>query len=130
MSIADIFKRKSQKESSAKPQKETDTKLKPAKPKERIEEKVREVLKSPQITEKATEKAKLNQYTFKILPRANKMAIKKAIEDLYGVDVLDVKIIQTPKKARRLGKFLGWRRGYKKAMVKIKAGQKIEVLPR
>ena len=82
------------------------------------------------MTEKATELAKKNQYVFKVWPRANKVEIKKAIEDIYGVDVVSVKIIKVPRKRRRLGRISGWRKGYKKAIVKIKEGQKIEVLPR
>jgi large subunit ribosomal protein L23 len=88
------------------------------------------ILKIPHVTEKATDLTKINQYIFKVWPRANKFEIKKAIESLYGVGVIGVKIINIPKKKRRLGKVSGWRQGYKKAIVKIKEGQKIEVLPR
>ena len=88
------------------------------------------ILISPQITEKATDLAQKNQYVFKVFPKANKTEIKKAIEDLYKVEVSDVKIINVPKKRRRLGRISGWKKGYKKAIVKIKEGQKIEVLPR
>lgn len=87
-------------------------------------------LKTPQVTEKATGLVGQNQYVFKVWPRANKVETKKAIEDLYGVDVISVKIIKVPRKRRRLGRISGWRKGYKKAIVKIKEGQKIEVLPR
>jgi len=88
------------------------------------------ILISPHVTEKATELAKKNQYIFKIGQRTNKTEIKKAIESLYGVDVLDVKIIRVPRKRRRLGRISGWKKGYKKAIVRIKEGQKIEILPR
>jgi large subunit ribosomal protein L23 len=88
------------------------------------------VLKTPQVTEKATGLVGQNQYVFKVWPRVNKVEIKKAVEDLYGVDVISVKIIKVPRKRRRLGRIFGWRRGYKKAIVRIKEGQKIEVLPR
>ncbi len=88
------------------------------------------VLKTPHITEKATDLVEKNQYVFKVWPRANKVEIKKAIRDLYGVDVTNVNIINVPSKKRRLGKISGWRDGYKKAIVRIKEGQKIEVLPR
>jgi len=43
---------------------------------------------------------------------------------------MDVKIINVPAKRRRLGRISGWRKGYKKAIVRLKEGQKIEVLPR
>ncbi len=88
------------------------------------------ILKSPQVTEKATDLTKKNQYIFKVFPRANKSEVKKAVNELYGVDVLDVKIIKVPAKKRRLGRISGWRKGYKKAIIKVKEGQKIEVLPR
>jgi len=88
------------------------------------------ILIEPHVTEKTTDLVKKNQYVFEVYPRANKMEIKKAIENLYGIDVLDVKIINVPRKRRRLGRISGWKKGYKKAIVKIKEGQKIEVLPR
>jgi len=88
------------------------------------------ILKTPQVTEKATDLVKKNQYVFKVSSRANKNEVKKAIESVYGVDVISVRIINVPAKRRRLGRQRGWRKGYKKAIVKIKEGQKIEVLPR
>ena len=56
----------------------------------------------------------------------------KAVYDqqVYGVDVLSVNVIKIPKKSRRVGKVSGWRKAYKKAIVKIKQGQKIDILPR
>lgn len=143
MAILDIFKKKKKE----KVKKEIKPEVKVKKPKEVKEEKPSEtatpktkreekigedwrVLKAPQVTEKATALAEKNQYTFKVWPEANKAEMKKAIEDLYGVDVLGVKIIKVPRKKRRLGRISGWRKGYKKAIVKIKEGQKIEVLPR
>ena len=88
------------------------------------------VLNIPHITEKATDLTKENKYTFKVFPRANKAEVKRAVESVYDVDVISVRIINIPPKKRRLGKNLGQRKGYKKAIVKIKEGQKIEVLPR
>ncbi len=88
------------------------------------------ILKAPHITEKATDLTKKNQYTFKVFLDSNKTEIKKAVKQLYGVDVLSVKIIKIPKKRRRLGKTSGWTKAYKKAIVKIKEGQKIgELIP-
>jgi large subunit ribosomal protein L23 len=87
-------------------------------------------LKEPHITEKTTALAKKNQYVFKVYPRTNKIEIKKAVEKLYGVDVLAVRIINIPRKKRVLGRISGWRKGYKKALIKVKEGQKIDVLPR
>ncbi|PIS39339.1 MAG: 50S ribosomal protein L23 [Candidatus Nealsonbacteria bacterium CG08_land_8_20_14_0_20_38_20] len=89
-----------------------------------------QILKSPHITEKATDLTQKNQYVFKVYPEVNKIELKKAIEAIYGVDVAAVKIINLPRKRRRLGKISGWRKGYKKAIVKIKEGQKIEIMPK
>lgn len=88
------------------------------------------ILKEPQVTEKATGLTKQNQYIFKVAEGSNKVQVKKAVEQLYGVEVLNVKIIKARPKRRRLGGISGWRKSYKKAVVKIKEGQKIEVLPR
>jgi len=107
-----------------------EARAKVRKPKREIFDKAYRVLSSPHVTEKATKLAEENKYIFKVLPRANKIEIKKVIEGLYGVDVVGVKIINIPKRKRRLGRQEGWRKGYKKAIVKIKKGQKIEILPR
>ena len=88
------------------------------------------VFKEPHISEKATQFFDEGKYTFRVFPWANKIEIKKAIKNIYGVDVLKVMIIGVPKKPRRMGKQKGWRQGYKKAIVRIKEGQNIEVLPR
>lgn len=87
------------------------------------------VLKAAHITEKATDLAEKNQYVFEIYPDTNKSDVKKAVENLYNVDVLDVKIINIPRKKRRIGKSMGWRKEYKKAIVKIRKDQKLELLP-
>src|SRR3989344_7175163 len=84
------------------------------------------VIREPHISEKATDLSEENKYTFKIYDNANKPEIKKSVEGIYGVDVLDVNIIKIPKKKRRLGRTEGFKKGFKKAVVKIKAGQKIE----
>jgi len=110
-------------------EKDSETKKKEVEKKERI---IRTwgILKFPHITEKASDLAKENQYVFKVFKKANKIQVKKSVEDLYGVDVLDVKIINVPRKKRMIGRISGWRKGYKKAIVKIKKGQKIEIMPR
>lgn len=88
------------------------------------------VLYSPQITEKATELQKGNQYVFKVYDSANKPEIKKAVEEVYGVDVLAVRTVSVPRKRTRLGRTTGWKKGYKKALVTIKKDQVIELMPR
>jgi len=105
--------------------------VKIAKPRKIVKSEVAwKVLKRPHITEKATELTEENQYMFRVSKQSNKIEVKKAVEDVYGVIVEKVRIINVPPKKRRLGKTHGWRKGYKKAIVKIKKGQEIEVLPR
>ena len=93
-------------------------------------DKVYRVIKNPHITEKATRLAAMNQYVFKILKGANKNEVKKAVEDYYGVDVIGVRIINIPSRTRRRGKGVSTKQGYKKAIVVVAKGQKIELLPR
>ena len=89
------------------------------------------VLKAPHISEKAVELSDhKNQYIFKVFPKANKQEIKKAIEEIYNVEVEKVNIINIKGKTKRFLRTEGKRSGYKKAIVKIKEGQEIEILPR
>ena len=87
-----------------------------------------EAIKKPHISEKATYLAEQNQYIFEVLPNFNKTEIKKSVEGIYGVEVLSVNIITIPPKKRRMGKVQGWRKEMSKAIVKVKEGQKIEIL--
>ena len=133
MKLLDFFKKK--KETVEKPEKvEKVEKVEigslPKAIKKKLSDKAAKILVSPHITEKATALTEENKYVFKVFQKANKIEIKKAIEDLYGVDVIGVNVINVPRRQRRLGRQMGWRKGYKKAIVKIKKGQKIEILPR
>lgn len=87
-----------------------------------------DVVKEPHISEKATNFSEKSQYIFKVLQGYNKKEVKKAVEGVYGVDVLSVNIIKIPAKKRRIGRIQGYKKGYAKAVVKIKEGQKIEIL--
>ncbi|MBU1255556.1 50S ribosomal protein L23 [Patescibacteria group bacterium] len=93
-----------------------------------------QVIKEPHITEKATDSIEQNKYVFKVFPKANKSEIKKAIKALYGAEVEKVNIVHLAPKKRRIGKYQGWRKGlkkgYKKAIVTLKQGEEIEILPR
>lgn len=88
------------------------------------------ILAKPHVTEKATDLIEKNQYVFEVFPRAGKSEIKKAVESLYGVNVLGVGIVNIPRRKIRVGKTAGFKGGYKKAIVRIQEGQKIEVLQR
>jgi len=87
-------------------------------------------LKAPHITEKATILSEKNQYVFIVYNDVNKIEIRKAVEALYDVKVVKVQIIKMPKKRVRVGKAFGWKKAYKKAIVRIKDGQKIGELIR
>jgi len=102
----------------------------PKAPKKKETEEIYRAINIPHITEKATDLTEKNQYVFRVFANTNKIEIKKAVESLYGVNVMRVRIINIPSKKRRVGRTIGKKPGYKKAIVKIAEGQKIEVLPR
>lgn len=88
------------------------------------------VIKEPHITEKAAALSEQNKYVFKIFPKANKLEVQKAIQSIYDVHVEKVHIVHVAPKRRRVGRHQGWqhglKHGYKKAIVTLKKGEKIE----
>lgn len=88
------------------------------------------ILKVAHITEKATDLLANNKYVFNVFKGANKEQVKKSVEGIYGVNVVSVNMINIPAKKRRMGRSEGWRQGYKKAIVQLKEGQEIELMPR
>lgn len=90
------------------------------------QERLLQVLLAPQISEKATWVAdKHNQIIFKVAPDATKPEVKAAVEALFKVEVESVQVLNVKGKAKRSGKILGQRKGWKKAFVSIKPGQEI-----
>ncbi len=90
-----------------------------------------DVLRAPLLTERATDlKEKYNQICFEVDPRANKKAVKAAIENIFNVKVAGVRIVNTRPKPKRFGRSLGVSQGYKKAIVSLKQGDKIEIFER
>lgn len=87
------------------------------------------ILKEPHISEKATYLSDQGKYTFKVFPQANKIQIKRAITNLYGVRVKDVRIINIKPKKRILRGIEGTKGGHKKAIITLEQGEKIEILP-
>src|SRR3989344_1926117 len=112
MALLDIFKKKKQKPVSTKVPTGTPV---PSKPK-KISGQAYGVLKRPHVTEKATDSTLKDQYIFEVFSGSNKNQVKKAIEDIYGVDVVSVNIVNIPRKRKRLGRIEGWSGGYKKAI--------------
>lgn len=87
-------------------------------------------VKIPHITEKAVNLTDKNFYVFKVGGNSNKIEIKRAVEAMYNVDVEKVTIVNTADKKVGRGRKAGIQRGFKKALVRIKDGQKIEVMPK
>lgn len=84
------------------------------------------LIKKPIVAEKATDLAKLGKYVFMVSRGATKPEIKKAIKEIYKVDPTSVNIVNHHPKQKRLGNLKGKQVGYKKAIVTLKEGQKIE----
>ncbi len=86
-----------------------------------------DVIKRPIITEKNTLRAnQFNEYAFEVSRDANRKQIKEAIEKLFSVKVVRVNTLIARKETRKLGKMPGTRRLWKKAIVKLKEGDKFE----
>lgn len=85
------------------------------------------IIKYPIITDKATRLLENNKYSFIVDPKSDKATIKQAIEYLFDVKVIKVNTIQLPKKTRRVGKFLGTKSHYKKAIVTLLEGNVINL---
>ena len=82
----------------------------------------------PIVTEKSSEAYQdRGEYTFEVHPDANKLAIKQAIEQLFGVKVTGVWTMNQRGKSRRVGKTVGARSNWKKAIVKLREGDTIEI---
>jgi large subunit ribosomal protein L23 len=87
-----------------------------------------DVLLRPVISEKSTLETERNNYTFAVARDANKFLIKAAVEAEFKVTVLDVRIVSVrPKQKRRGRKTMGTVPGWKKAVVSVKPGDKIEL---
>jgi large subunit ribosomal protein L23 len=86
-----------------------------------------EIIKRPLITEKTSiQKEMYNQLTFEVDRRANRIEIKRAIETVFKVRVSDVKTIQVTGKVKQRGRITGKRRDWKKAIVKLMPGERID----
>ena len=85
-----------------------------------------DIIIAPVITEKAAYATEKNVYTFKVNKDANKIQIKKAIEEAFKVTVINVNTLITKAKDKRVGKYTGKTKTYKKAIVTLKDGDKIE----
>ena len=86
-----------------------------------------DIIVRPLITEKSTQLIELNKYTFEVKQGSNKVEVAKAVEEIWGVKVVAVNMINTQRKARRVGKYEGLRPAVQKAVVTLAEGDKLDV---
>ena len=88
-----------------------------------------DLVRRPLVTEKATLLMEQNKYTFEVAPKATKPQIKAAIEYLFEVKVVSVNTQRSPHKKRRVGRFVGFKPQYKRAIVTLAEGDSITLFP-
>jgi large subunit ribosomal protein L23 len=85
------------------------------------------IIKYPIVTYKATRLLENNKYSFIVNPKSDKFSIKLAIEELFGVTVLKINTSNLPRKKKRMGKYIGWKPQFKKAIVTLSQGDTINL---
>ena len=89
-----------------------------------------DIIRRPIISERSMEPVfdregnQINRYTFEVPVTANKIEIKKAVEEVFGVQVAKVNTMRVEGKLKRMGRYEGRRASWKKAIVTLKAGSK------
>lgn len=85
------------------------------------------VIVRPVVTEKSTDLGEQDKYVFEVASDANKNEIKQAVERFFGVKVREVRTMNVRGKPKRLGRFMGRRKDWKKAVVTVQSGEKIDL---
>ena len=86
-----------------------------------------EIIRRPLITEKTTiQKEAFNQVTFEVDRKANRVEIRRAVEKIFNVRVAAVRTMQIAGKVKRRGRILGKRKDWKKAIVTLMPGERID----
>jgi large subunit ribosomal protein L23 len=86
-----------------------------------------DIIRRPIITEKTNiQKEQSNQVTFEVDPRANRIEVQRAIEKIFNVKVANTRTMHVRGKVKRRGRILGKRRNWKKAVVTLMPGERIE----
>ena len=86
-----------------------------------------DIIRRPVVTEKSSlQKEDHNQYSFEVAQNANRMQIREAIEEIFSVRVAAVRTMHIKGKVKRRGRILGRRRNWKKAIVTLMPGERIE----
>lgn len=84
-----------------------------------------DLILKPVVTEKATIMLEQNKYVFDVVPKATKPEIRAAIESLFDVTVTKVNTHLPPRRKKRVGKFIGYKARYKRAIVTLAEGDEI-----
>jgi large subunit ribosomal protein L23 len=87
----------------------------------------REVIIAPVVSEKSYSLIEDNKYSFRVHPRAHKTQIRQAVEELFDVKVEGVNVVQVRSKPKRRGMHRGKKPGWKKAIVQLREGDRIEI---
>jgi large subunit ribosomal protein L23 len=85
------------------------------------------IIKYPLITDKTTRLLEKNQYSFIVDRSSTKVTIKNTIEYLFDVKVTKINTCHLPRKQKRVGKYIGWKSKYKKAIVSLAEGDVINL---
>ena len=85
------------------------------------------IIKYPLITDKATRLLENNRYSFIVERQSDKITIKNTIEYLFNVKVIKVNSCRLPRKKKRVGRYVGWKPQYKKAIVSLTKGDVIDL---
>ena len=85
------------------------------------------IIQRPVITEKSTFAMERDCYTFQVASDCNRIEIKYAVEEIFDVKVKKVNVLTQQGKRKRVGRNIGFTRGYKKAIVTLHPGHKIDV---
>ena len=86
-----------------------------------------QIIKYPIITDKSTRLLENNQYSFVVDRYSDKITIKAFIEYLFDVKVVKITTCRLPRKKKRVGKYIGWKSQYKKAIVTLSEGDVINL---
>ena len=87
----------------------------------------RQVILAPVVSEKSYSLIEDNKYSFKVHSRAHKTQVRQAVEELFDVKVVSVNIVKVQAKPKRRGYHKGTKPGWKKAIVQLRAGDRIEI---
>lgn len=85
------------------------------------------LIMQPIISEKSTALAAMDKYTFLVAPCATLPEVRKAVQGIYGVHVLRANVVQIPPKPKRYRQYIVMKPGYKKVIVTLKKGDKIDL---